>query len=109
MDVLRRHARKPDLPVWFVSFGDGRGWAGQTARAITSARFINMGVTYSSDGKYESSEDVLQPIAAAAPVMPITSPLPVLASRSPGGTDRTSDQDAIVDRPAAGLPRHSAL
>jgi hypothetical protein len=31
MDVLRRNARKPNLLVWFVSSGDGRGWAAQVA------------------------------------------------------------------------------
>ena len=27
MERLRKRAGKPDLPVWFVAFGSGRGWA----------------------------------------------------------------------------------
>jgi len=66
MDALRRRAGKPQLPVWFVSYGDGRGWATRTAQAIRSAGYSNMGVTYSDEGEYESSEDMLHPLAAAA-------------------------------------------
>jgi len=50
MDALRRKAGKPNIPVWFVSFGDGRGWADDTATA--AAQFPSMGVTYSSVGEY---------------------------------------------------------
>jgi hypothetical protein len=63
MDDLRRNAGKPDLPVWFVSFGDNRSSARRLAKAITSAGFVNMGVTYSAQGEYESSEDILLPLA----------------------------------------------
>jgi hypothetical protein len=66
MDQLRRSAGKPDLPVWFVSFGDGRDSAARTAQAITAARFANMGVTFSREGEYESSEDVLAPFTSVA-------------------------------------------
>lgn len=72
MDVLRRKAGKPNLPVWFVSFEDGRDWATRTAQAITSSRFVNMGVTYSREGEYENSEDVLAPIADGPPDIPST-------------------------------------
>ena len=37
MDALRRRANKPDLPVWFVSFGDGRSWAREAAQDIQVA------------------------------------------------------------------------
>jgi len=70
MDQLRRSANKPDLPVWFVTFGDGRNAATQAAQSITAARFANMGVTYSREGEYESSEDVLVPIASPVSVVP---------------------------------------
>ena len=63
MDGLRRDAGKPALPVWFVGYGDGRDWAVGAAREIETARYSNMGVTYSSKGEYESSEDVLRPLA----------------------------------------------
>jgi hypothetical protein len=70
MDALRRGVGKPGLPVWFVTFGDGRNAATQTAQTITAARFANMGVTYSREGEYESSDDVLVPIASPASVVP---------------------------------------
>ena len=59
MDALRRKAGKPNLPVWFVAFGGGRGWAGSVASSAKSYR--NMGVTYSSAGEYGNAIDVLQP------------------------------------------------
>jgi uncharacterized protein (TIGR02594 family) len=67
MDELRRRAGKPALPVWFVSFKTGRNQAMQAAKAITAAGFVNMGVTYSRKGEYETSEDILLPRAAASP------------------------------------------
>src|SRR6202045_422944 len=51
MDALRRRADKPDLPVWFVSFGDGHSWARETAQDIQAAGYANMGVTYSGSGE----------------------------------------------------------
>jgi hypothetical protein len=50
MDALRRKAGKPDLPVWFVSFGSGRAWGNSVAAAAKN--YQNMGVTYSSAGEY---------------------------------------------------------
>jgi uncharacterized protein (TIGR02594 family) len=72
MDELRRNAGKPGLPVRFVSYGDGRDWATRTAQAIPSARYANMGVTYSSKGEYENSEDVLRPLAINDNAIPVT-------------------------------------
>lgn len=59
MDMLRRDVGKPDIPVWFVAFGKGRAWASDTAKR--AANFRNMGVTYSSRGEYENSQDILLP------------------------------------------------
>jgi hypothetical protein len=59
MDALRRRAGKPDLPVWFVAFGSGRGLAGSVASVAKQYR--NMGVTYSSDGEYGNAVDILPP------------------------------------------------
>jgi hypothetical protein len=59
MDALRRKAGKPNLPVWFVAFGSGRGWAGSVASSAKQYR--HMGVTYSSSGEYGNALDVLQP------------------------------------------------
>jgi len=59
MDALRRKAGKPNLPVWFVAFGGGRGWAGSVASSAKAYR--HMGVTYSSAGEYGNALDVLQP------------------------------------------------
>jgi hypothetical protein len=64
MDALRRKALKPELPVWFVSYGDGHEWANQTANEISARGYRNMSVTYSSAGEYEDSQDVLLPIPA---------------------------------------------
>lgn len=61
MDALRIAAGKPDLPVWFVAFGTGRGWADKVVKA--AAGYCNMGVTYSRRGEYGSSEDILKPHA----------------------------------------------
>ena len=59
MDALRREAGKPTLPVWFVAFGSGRGWAGDVADSAKHYR--NMGVTYSSAGEYGNAIDILPP------------------------------------------------
>lgn len=59
MEALRKKAGKPDLPVWFVSFGSGKGWANSVASSAKHYR--NMGVTYSSAGEYGNALDVLQP------------------------------------------------
>jgi hypothetical protein len=56
MHALRCRAGKPALPVWFVSFGAGRAWAGDVARIARP--FREMRVTHSSRGEYASSEDV---------------------------------------------------
>ena len=59
MEALRRKAGKPTLPVWFVAFGRGRGWAGSVASA--AKHYHNMGVTYSSAGEYGNAIDILPP------------------------------------------------
>jgi hypothetical protein len=61
-DALRKRAGKPDMPVWFVYFGDTRKIAQQTALAISVGKFKNMSVTIASEGEYENSLDVLLPI-----------------------------------------------
>jgi len=76
MDQLRRAAGKPDLPVWFVSFGGGRNAATQTVQAITSSGFANMGVTYSRKGEYGSSEDILVPLTSPAATQPSEKTMP---------------------------------
>jgi hypothetical protein len=59
MEALRKKAGKPNLPVWFVAFGSGKGWAGNVASAAKQYR--NMGVTYSSAGEYGNAIDILPP------------------------------------------------
>jgi hypothetical protein len=59
MEALRKKAGKPTLPVWFVSFGKGRGWAGSVADS--AKRYRSMGVTYSSAGEYGNAVDILPP------------------------------------------------
>lgn len=56
MHRLRCDAGKPDLPVWFVSFGHGWAWAENVARKAKG--FTHMSVTYSRRGEYGSSETV---------------------------------------------------
>jgi hypothetical protein len=60
-DAMRKAIGKPDLPIRFVSYGNGRNWAQQTAGTIQAGAYSNMGVTYSSEGEYGSVEDVLLP------------------------------------------------
>src|SRR3984893_356736 len=102
MDALRRRADKPDLPVWFVSFGDGHNWARETAQDIQGAGYANMGVTYSGSGEYGNSEDVLPP-------MPVRMPRHAAAIQPRGATgmDTTQAQTilsniGLLDPPADG-------
>jgi hypothetical protein len=85
MDALRRKAGKPELPVWFVAFRkgaeDGRTWAGNTATAIRAGGFRNMGVSYSPDGEYTSSTDLLVPAPRLAPQLRPAAPAPGPAAR----------------------------
>jgi lysozyme family protein len=81
MDALRKKAGKTSLPVWFVAFGEGRAWAGNTANQ--AKQFGGMGVTYSSVGEYGDSIDLLRPGKPAAPV--VSAPL------SPGRQASTSN------------------
>jgi len=59
MADLRKRADKPDLPIWFVYFGETRSAAKYTAQFAALHR--NMGATWSRKGEYESSEDILKP------------------------------------------------
>jgi lysozyme family protein len=102
MDALRRRANKPDLPVWFVSFGDGRSWARETAQDIQAACYANMGVTYSASGEYGSSDDVLLPMPARMP-----QPAAAIQPRGATGMDTTQAQTilsniGLLDPPADG-------
>jgi hypothetical protein len=72
MDLLRKSAAKPDLPVWFVAFGMGRDWAERMADKIRAGGYANMGVTYSEHGEYRDSEDVLVPVDAGVNEVNIT-------------------------------------
>jgi hypothetical protein len=56
MDVLRKKAGKPDMPVWFVAFGGGMRWARKVANGCRA--FKEMRVTYSTVGEYTNSVDV---------------------------------------------------
>ena len=56
MDAVRIKASRPDLPVWFVSFGSGRNWAEAVGRAAVG--YKNMWVSYSSKGEYGNSLDI---------------------------------------------------
>ena len=89
MEALRRRANKPDLPVWFVSFGDGRSWAREAAQDIQVAGYANMGVTYSGSGEYGNSEDVLPP-------MPVRMPQQAAAIQPRGATGMDTTQAQTI-------------
>jgi hypothetical protein len=61
MDALRRHAAKPDLPVWFVFFDARQGQtAGKMAAKEASAlarKYAGMHVSYSPAGEYNEAVD----------------------------------------------------
>lgn len=59
MERLRRQAGKPTLPVWFVCFAGGRSWGDNIASS--ASKYGNMGVTYSSQGEYGNSIDIVKP------------------------------------------------
>ena len=61
MERLRRQAGKPTLPVWFVCFTSGRSWGDSVAASAVLHR--NMGVTYSPNGAYTTSVDLVTPHA----------------------------------------------
>lgn len=58
MDLLRRKVGRPGLPVWFISYGQGRAWANSIAK---DARGLGMGVTYSEKREYGSVADIVKP------------------------------------------------
>jgi peptidoglycan hydrolase-like protein with peptidoglycan-binding domain len=69
-ETLRKSANKPDTPIRFVSYGDGRGWAEDVANKIKAAKYQNMAVTYSARGEYTSVEHILLPTTGQVKPMP---------------------------------------
>lgn len=65
LEALRQKINQPILAVRFVAChnqdGDGFGWARAVAAEIRAKSYQNMGVTYSGDGEYTSSRDILVP------------------------------------------------
>src|SRR6266566_9253689 len=60
LDMLRRNAENPDLPIWFITKSYGKEWAQRIVDE--AAQFSNIGVTYSNDALlYSSSNDLLTP------------------------------------------------
>jgi len=59
---LRQDAGCAYMPVRFVAYGDGRGWADHCATLIREQGHVDMGVTYSALGEYSSSTDVIVPV-----------------------------------------------
>jgi hypothetical protein len=59
MNKLRAKAGKPNIPVWFVGFGRGKGWTDSIAKS--AQKHCNMGVTYSDKGEYGNALDVVTP------------------------------------------------
>jgi hypothetical protein len=74
MDQLRTRAGRPMLPVWFVGFDqDGREWVAEITDE--AKRYVNMGVTISTDGEYGNALDVAKPwqvLVELAPEIPVT-------------------------------------
>ena len=63
MDAMRRKAKRPLLPVWFVFFARGYARGVAIANEIKENKFQNMGVTYSNRGEYGNSLDLIVPNA----------------------------------------------
>jgi hypothetical protein len=59
MEILRRDAGKPLLPVRFVAFGNGLQWAQGKALTIARRNYQDMSVSYSAVGEYCSSEQII--------------------------------------------------
>lgn len=81
MDALRIKAGKPDLPVWFVSFGDGRAWIESIADSIKAHGFKNMGATFDRaadeyGGDVEFILDPSPPPASQPSPVPMTDAVP---------------------------------
>lgn len=84
-DTLRKTAKRPDLPTWFVAYNDGeggKGFADRVALQIRTSRYPNMSVTFSDAGEYESSRDVQLPIGIAVPVAVQVAPKPKPAPKA---------------------------
>jgi lysozyme family protein len=102
-DAMRKAAGKPDLPIRFVSYGNGKQWAQQTAGTIQAGDYRNMGVTYSSDGEYGSSEDVLLPTG-----VPMADPAWLAEARASIGKYFDADAPKLAREVAAKYPDMAA-
>ena len=60
IDMTRRTADVPDMPVWYVASGDENKKAIENI-AIDAVHYHHMGVSYSSKEKYVNSLDLLRP------------------------------------------------
>ncbi len=58
LHALRVRAGRPTLPVWFVGFGEDVAWVNAIAAEAQQHR---MGVTYSTEGEYRNSIDIVRP------------------------------------------------
>jgi hypothetical protein len=67
MQRLREEAGLPQMPVRFVAYGDGLGWAQGCATQIEQRQYVDMGVSYSALGEYGSSADLFVPIPPNPP------------------------------------------
>jgi lysozyme family protein len=105
-DAMRRAVGKPDLPIRFVSYGGGKQWAQQTAGTIQAGAYRNMGVTYSSEGEYGSSEDILLPTGNP---MPITAPWLEDARSSVGRYHDGPDVPKLAQEVASRFPEVPGL
>ena len=60
-EYLRKEAKKPTLPIWFVTFGGGERYAHEVAESIEENHYINMGGTFSPKHEYTTSVDIFRP------------------------------------------------
>jgi lysozyme family protein len=105
-DAMRKAVGKPDLPIRFVAYGNGRQWAQQTAGTIQAGAYSNMGVTYSSEGEYASSEDVLLPTNPTGVLM--AEPAWLAEARASIGKYFDSDAPKLAREVAAKYPDMAA-
>jgi hypothetical protein len=81
MHAMRVAAGKPDLPVRFVAFGDGKAWAQSMAASIRAHGYADMGVTY--DSAAEEYGGAIEDIQLPAPLPPEALPASAAAEPSP--------------------------
>lgn len=59
MDNYRKLAGKPELPIWFVAFGNGRKWIYDMSDICYQKQYLQMSCYFSTKGEYGNSIPLL--------------------------------------------------